>query len=171
MDSVHLTSFHYNDVIMGSVAFQITSLTIVYSSIYSGADKKKHQSSASLAFAGNSPFSGEFPVQMASNAENVSIWWRHHVADPLVSGDAYKPLNWTNACQLKRNSVPLKWKYIFLFRNINWKYPMHFVWVAMCYVVQSSLVKWSAESRVPSNVYVSKPAAVRHNTVLINNCI
>ena len=27
---------------------------------------------------GNSPGSGEFPAQMASNAENVSIWWRHH---------------------------------------------------------------------------------------------
>ena len=27
---------------------------------------------------GNSPATGEFPVQMASNAENVSIWWRHH---------------------------------------------------------------------------------------------
>ena len=28
---------------------------------------------------GNSPWTGEFPAQMASNAENVSIWWRHHV--------------------------------------------------------------------------------------------
>ena len=28
--------------------------------------------------AGNSPATGEFPAQMASNAENVSIWWRHH---------------------------------------------------------------------------------------------
>ena len=28
---------------------------------------------------GNSPMTGEFPAQMASNAENVSIWWRHHV--------------------------------------------------------------------------------------------
>ena len=28
--------------------------------------------------AGNSPMTGEFPAQMASNAENVSIWWRHH---------------------------------------------------------------------------------------------
>ena len=28
---------------------------------------------------GNSPATGEFPSQMASNAENVSIWWRHHV--------------------------------------------------------------------------------------------
>ena len=28
--------------------------------------------------AGNSTVTGEFPAQMASNAENVSIWWRHH---------------------------------------------------------------------------------------------
>ena len=30
--------------------------------------------------AGNSPLTGEFPAQMASNAENISIWWRHHVS-------------------------------------------------------------------------------------------
>ena len=41
---------HYSDVIMGAMASQITSLTIVYSSIYSGADQRKHQSSASVAF-------------------------------------------------------------------------------------------------------------------------
>ena len=29
--------------------------------------------------AGNSPEADDFPAQMASNAENVSIWWRHHV--------------------------------------------------------------------------------------------
>ena len=28
---------------------------------------------------GNSQVTGEFPAQMASNAENVSIWWRRHV--------------------------------------------------------------------------------------------
>ena len=65
---------------MGAMAFQITSLTIVYSTIYSGTDQRKHQSSALLAFErGNSPVTGEFPAQRASNAENVSIWWRHHV--------------------------------------------------------------------------------------------
>ena len=45
-----ITSKHYCDVIMGGVASQITSLTIVYSSVYSDADQRKHQSSASLAF-------------------------------------------------------------------------------------------------------------------------
>ena len=72
---------HYDDVIMTMLASQITSLTVVYSIVYSGVNQRKHQSSASLAFvcAGNSPGTGEFPAQMASYAENVSIWWRHHV--------------------------------------------------------------------------------------------
>ena len=41
---------HYSDVIMGTMASQITSLAILYSTVYSGAHKKTHQSSASLAF-------------------------------------------------------------------------------------------------------------------------
>ena len=41
---------HYGDVIMSMIASQITSLTIVYSTVYSDADQRKHQSSASLAF-------------------------------------------------------------------------------------------------------------------------
>ena len=45
-----LTYHHYNDVIMGAMASQITSLTIVYSTVYLGADQRKYQSSASLAF-------------------------------------------------------------------------------------------------------------------------
>ena len=42
---------------MGAIASQITSLAIVYLTVYSDADQRK---------------------QMVSNAENVSIWWRHH---------------------------------------------------------------------------------------------
>ena len=42
--------FHYCDVIKSMIASQITSLTIVYSIVHSGADRGKHQSSASLAF-------------------------------------------------------------------------------------------------------------------------
>ena len=48
----HVESYyHYNDVIMRAMASQITSLMIVYSTVYSGADQRKHQGSASLAFA------------------------------------------------------------------------------------------------------------------------
>ena len=43
-------SFHYSDVIMETIASQITSLTMVYSAVYSDPDQRKHQSYASLVF-------------------------------------------------------------------------------------------------------------------------
>ena len=42
--------YHCNDVIMSSMASHITSPTIVYPTVYAGAEQRKHQSSASLAF-------------------------------------------------------------------------------------------------------------------------
>ena len=54
IENVHSTSCliaeHYSDVIMGAIAYHITSLTIVHWPVYPGADQRKHQSSASLAF-------------------------------------------------------------------------------------------------------------------------
>ena len=47
---VIIASYHYNDVKMTTMASQITSLTVVYPIVYSGADHRKHQSCASLAF-------------------------------------------------------------------------------------------------------------------------
>ena len=46
----HQSFVHYSDVIMSTMASQITSLTIVYSTVYSSANQRKHQSFASLAF-------------------------------------------------------------------------------------------------------------------------
>ena len=71
--------FRYDDFIMSAMAPQITSLTIICSSVYSGADKKISKLRVTALCAGNSPVTGEFPSQKASNAENVSIWWRHHI--------------------------------------------------------------------------------------------
>ena len=42
--------FHYDDLLMGSIASQINSFTVVYWTVYSDADQRKHQSAASLAF-------------------------------------------------------------------------------------------------------------------------
>ena len=70
--------FHYIDVIMATLASQITSSTVVYSTVHSDADQRKHQSSASLSFVWGIHRTGEFPAQRASYTENVSIWWRHH---------------------------------------------------------------------------------------------
>ena len=46
----HLMLLHYNDVISGAITPEIPSLTFVHSTVYSGADHRKYQSSASLAF-------------------------------------------------------------------------------------------------------------------------
>ena len=47
---IYAMATHYSDVIMGAMESQITSLTIVCLTVDSGADQRKHQSSASLAF-------------------------------------------------------------------------------------------------------------------------
>ena len=69
---------YYSGYIMSAMASQITGVSIFHSTVCSGADQKKHQSSASLAFVGgNSLVTVKFPAQKASNEENVSLWWRH----------------------------------------------------------------------------------------------
>ena len=52
-------------------------LVFVCSTVCSGTDQRKHESSASLAFVFWGIYGG-FPSQRAGNVENVSIWWRHH---------------------------------------------------------------------------------------------
>ena len=86
---------HYDDVIMGTIASQITSLTSVYSTVYSGADQSKHQSSASLAFVWdrwiprtNGQLRGKCSHSMTSSCEdflkvhsatvNDGIWYIYH---------------------------------------------------------------------------------------------
>ena len=64
---------HYSDVIMSMMAYQIISLTIVYSTVCSGVDKTNIKAPRHWPFAENSPVTGEYPAQKASNAENVSI--------------------------------------------------------------------------------------------------
>ena len=71
--------YHYSDVIMSTVESPITSFTNVYSTVYSGKRWKRSKLRVTCLWEGNSLVTGEFPTQRASNAENVSIWWRHHV--------------------------------------------------------------------------------------------
>ena len=79
---------HYSDVKMGAIASQITSVTIVYSTIYSGADQRKHESPASLGFVQgihrwpvNSPHKGPvtrkmIPFDDVIMNEYISRFWR-----------------------------------------------------------------------------------------------
>ena len=90
-DSPHQGPYHYTDAIMGAMMSQITNLTIVYSTVYSGADQGKHQSSASLAFVRgihrgpvNSPHKWQvtrkmFPFDdVIMYAENAFMSWHHY---------------------------------------------------------------------------------------------
>ena len=77
---------HYSDVIMSMVASQIASLTIAYSTVYSGADQRKHQSSATLAFVReihrwpvNSPHKGPVTRKMFP-FDDVFMWWSNSTA-------------------------------------------------------------------------------------------
>ena len=69
---------HYSAVIMNAMVSQITSLmTFIQVQI-----KENWKFRVTGLCEGNSPVTGEFPAQWASNEENVSIWWRHHEIAP-----------------------------------------------------------------------------------------
>ena len=113
---------HYTDVIMRLLTSQIISLAIVYSTVYSGADQRKHQSSASLAFVRgihrgpvNSPHKGTvmrkiFPfddVIMAwGNRMFVRYWWSrfkcfvwtHYFSSPRADGISNSNIEKAKVC-------------------------------------------------------------------------
>ena len=82
----------YSDVTMSEMASQINSLTIVYSTVYSGTDQRKHQSSTSLAFVRgihrwpvNSPH--KWPVRWKIFPSAEVIMTLSHVAMAAVKFD------------------------------------------------------------------------------------
>ena len=76
-DNIHGTR-HYNDVTMSTMASQMTSLTIVYSTVIPTQIKENVKAPRHWPFCEEFTGTGQFPTQRASNAENVSIWWRRH---------------------------------------------------------------------------------------------
>ena len=57
--------------------------------VFSRRSKKTSKFRVTGLCEGNSPVTDEYPAQRASNAENVSIWWRHHVRWPRVCNSCY----------------------------------------------------------------------------------
>ena len=81
---------HYTDVIMTTMTYQITSLTAVYSIVYSDADQRKYQSSASLAFVSgihrgpvNSPHKGPVTRGMFPFDDVIMVNW-YGCVDSLI---------------------------------------------------------------------------------------
>ena len=114
---------HHKDVIMSALASQITSLTIVYSTVYSRhRPKKTSKLRVTDLCAGNSPVTGEFPAQSASNAENLSIWWRHHAsqrASNVVVWDAIT-LMWRH-CNIPWYACSMRIAFVNI---IGWYWPL-----------------------------------------------
>ena len=113
-----ICAIHYTDVIMTTIASQITSLTVVYSTVYSDADQRKHQTPRHWPLCGEFTGTGEFPAQMASKAENVSIWWRHHGSIPRcdIRHTSLTHLPWTTWPPFRRRYFQMNFlEWIFLF--------------------------------------------------------
>ena len=129
--------YHYDDVIMSAIASQITGLTIVYSTVYPGADQSKHQSSASLAFVWgihrgpvNSPhkwpvtrkmFPFDDVIMIYFTGDGVLLW--------LVTGQFYScHLGWLHWQQSNRKItlVPVNPLYAKFFR-VNIIICLHFM--------------------------------------------
>ena len=95
---------HYNAVIMGAVASQITSLTIVYLTVYSGADQRKNQSSALLPLGRgihrwpvNSPHN--WPVTRYMFYLMTSPWANESITTPYFIFQSIHSSSKKNACK------------------------------------------------------------------------
>ena len=82
--TIRIQAHHYTDVTISPMASQITSLEIVYSTLHSGADQRRHQSSASLAFVRrihrgpvNSPHKRSVTRKMFSFDDVIMSGWRN----------------------------------------------------------------------------------------------
>ena len=113
--------FHYGDVIMSTMTSHITSVSIVYSTICSGEDERKHQSSASLAFVRgihrspvNSPHNGPvtrrmFPfhdVIMSLSCDNLS-WIRPQITSYVYYIDIPAKTHWNAFLVVMLSSIML----------------------------------------------------------------
>ena len=80
--------YHYGDVIMSAIASKTQVSRLFTQPFIQTQIKERSKLCVTGLCVGNSPGTGEFPAQMASNAENVSIWWRHHV----ISWMSHEPM-------------------------------------------------------------------------------
>ena len=101
-DTVMLLSFRYRPLWLTSITHPKHAITLRHTERNSVSNHQTHDCLLNRLFrrrskktsklrvtglcAGNSPVTGEFPAQRASNGENVSIWWRHHAISGFYHG-------------------------------------------------------------------------------------
>ena len=98
--NLHLTEIprhwenHYNAVTMGTIASKSPASWWFTQPCIQTQIKENIKAPRHWPLCGEFTGTGEFPAQMASDAENVSIWWRHHSIDKLKLLPARAPRYW-----------------------------------------------------------------------------
>ena len=132
---------------MGAIASQITSLTIVYSTVYSDADQRKHQSSASLAFVWGTHRDRWFPRTkgqlrgkcfhlmtsscgpLTTSIHDLNQWPVHHDRNVLKHPAVQM---WARPFSVQWvNTICVKWKHLNFKRISTWCC----VWLSRCGIV------------------------------------
>ena len=95
---------------MSAIASQITGVSTVCSTVVSGTDQRKNLKVRVTGIcARNSPVTDEFSAQKASNAENVSFWWRHHENDAISFLDRFlRQKSLGMICNINHSDYPMK---------------------------------------------------------------
>ena len=94
---------HYSDILMSVSNRQPHDWLL--NRIFRHRSKKASKLRVTGLCEGNSPVTGEFPAQRASDAENVSIWWRHH-----VGGCCFGAINTTAKYFYRQHDEVIIWK-------------------------------------------------------------
>ena len=125
---------------MSAMASQITGVTIVYTT----KESKKKFLVTCLCEA-NSLVTGEIPAQRASNAENVCIWWRHHVY--VFSNSRASLIVWFMSDELSSfNRISAKCITYDISQDLRW------VWISTSHLRCWSHYKFLAALTVTNNV-------------------
>ena len=128
---------------MGSIASQITSLSIVYSAVYSGGDQRKHQSSASRAFVRgnhrepvNSPHKWPVTRKMFPSDDVIMIW---QVSLQVSCGNSChyerEIQHVTNVLTMFKKSGEL-WNDRNLFSNQSYQHPWY--WISVSIIIEAA---------------------------------
>ena len=128
--NITLHFHHYGDVIMSVSNHQLHDCLL--NRLFWCRSNETSKLSATGVCAGNSPVNGEFPTQWASNPDNFSIWWRHHVdkkpakrkTSPCHALQEYichlrcEVYDWLNCLLFQTIVAAIYWELLFLNTNV-----------------------------------------------------
>ena len=147
--SWRISKLHYDDVIM---IINHQPHGCLLNRLFWRKSKKTSKLRVTGLCAGNSPGTGEFPAQMASYAENVSIWWRHHGKHQHICHIQYHLLN----------NLVLS-KYHFSFEFLKYHHQIQFMKPQMLLI---SCLNFKNQSKRFMNIWLNEIAHDKISSIL-----